>query len=188
MTYSCNKWSPSVPLHFCRNSEAWLGPIKIAFVMRCCDAGYDITLWSTTPRVSSYHKLTIKYFIFILNNIDGSIISYAMTANSMAIYWYWLIITLWVTYLVLKQDYSTPNPYWPLLLIPGMGSQKQINPPINDNHSELWLFIFRSMIHNNRGYIHNCIMDIRVVWPSVANWIRDIMDIHNWIKAIHNWN
>ena len=152
MTYSCNKWSPSVPLHFCRNSEAWLGPIKIAFVMRCCDAGYDITLWSTTPRVSSYHKLTIKYFIFILNNIDGSIISYAMTANSMVIYWYWLIITLWVTYLVLKQDYSTPNPYWPLLLIPGMESQKQINPPINDNHSELWLFIFRSMIHNNRGY------------------------------------
>ena len=118
MTYSCNKWSPSVPLHFCRNSEAWLGPIKIAFVMRCCDAGYDITLWSTTPRVSSYHKLTIKYFIFILNNIDGSIISYAMTANSMAIYWYWLIITLWVTYLVLKQDYSTPNPSPDLNLTP----------------------------------------------------------------------
>ena len=137
---------------FCRNSEAWLGPIKIAFVMRCCDAGYDITLWSATPRVSSYHKLAMKWFMFILNNIDGSIISNAMAANSMAIYGYWLIITPWVTYLVLKQDYSTPIPYWPLLLMPGMESQKQINPPIKDIHSELWLFIFRSMIHNNPGY------------------------------------
>ena len=65
--------------------------------------------------------------MFILNNIDGSIISYAMAANSMAIYGYWLIITLWVTYLVLKQDYSTPNPYWPLLLMPGMKANKPSN-------------------------------------------------------------
>ena len=92
----------------------------------------------------------------------GACISYAMAANSMAIYWYWLIITLWVTYLVLKQNDSTPNPYWPLLLMPDMERQKQKTLQLRIfivnygcSYSDPW---FTTIMD-----IRNCIMDIRVV-------------------------
>ena len=112
-------------------------------------------LWYHTLKYdseSSYHKLAMKYFVFILNNIDGSIISYAMPANIMAIY-HLLVDHHTVGNLSgVETVLFHTKPILAIAFEPGMESQKQINPPIKDIHSELWLFIFRSMIHNNHGY------------------------------------